>query len=123
MTTATNTLKVGIASVEQYRARTMAIARGEYVPAPNEPKVWFQSLETLAQVLSTKNRALLALIAETNPASLNELAEKTGRAKSNLSRTLKTMESYGLIHFEKGHGREIAPRVNYSGVELEMSFR
>lgn len=123
MTTATNTLKVGIASVEQYRARTMAIARGEYVPAPNEPKVWFQSLETLAQVLSAKNRALLALIAETNPASLNELAEKTGRAKSNLSRTLKTMESYGLIHFEKGHGREIAPRVNYSGVELEMSFQ
>lgn len=123
MTAATNTLKVGIASVEQYRARTMAIARGEYVPAPNEPKVWFQSLETLAQVLSTKNRTLLALIAETNPASLNELAEKTGRAKSNLSRTLKTMESYGLIHFEKGHGREIAPRVNYSGVELEMSFQ
>jgi len=77
----------------------------------------------LAQVLSAKNRALLALIAETNPASLNELAEKTGRAKSNLSRTLRTMESYGLVHFEKGHGREIAPRVNYSGVELEMTFQ
>jgi predicted transcriptional regulator len=118
-----NNLKVGIASVDQYKARTMAIARGEYVPAPNEPKVWFQSLETLAQVLSVKNRALLAVIAETNPASLNELAEKTGRAKSNLSRTLKTMESYDLIHFEKGHGREIAPRVNYSGVELEMAFQ
>ena len=123
MATPMNNLKVGIASVEQYKARTMAIARGEYVPAPNEPKVWFQSLETLAQVLSVKNRALLAVIAETNPASLNELAEKTGRAKSNLSRTLKTMESYDLIHFEKGHGREIAPRVNYSGVELEMAFQ
>jgi|ERR1700692_1505661 predicted transcriptional regulator len=123
MTTATNTLKVGIATVEQYKARTMAIARGEYVPSADEPKVWFQSLETLAQVLSAKNRALLALIAETNPASLNELAEKTGRAKSNLSRTLRTMESYGLVHFEKGHGREIAPRVNYSGVELEMTFQ
>ena len=123
MTTATNTLKVGIATVEQYKARTMAIARGEYVPSADEPKVWFQSLETLAQVLSAKNRALLALIAETNPASLNELAEKTGRAKSNLSRTLRTMESYGLVHFEKGHGREIAPRMNYSGVELEMTFQ
>jgi len=123
MTTATNTLKVGIATVEQYKARTMAIARGEYVPSADEPKVWFQSLETLAQVLSAKNRALLALIAETNPASLNELAEKTGRAKSNLSRTLRTMESYGLVHFEKGHGRGIAPRVNYSGVELEMTFQ
>jgi len=33
------------------------------------------------------------------------------RAKSNLSRTLKTMERYGLIHFEEGTGRQIAPRV------------
>lgn len=115
-------LKVGIASLEQYKARTMAIARGEYVPSPDEPKVWFQSLETLAQVLSDKNRSLLTLMAETQPASLSELAERSGRAKSNLSRTLRTMERYGLVRFEKGEGRELAPRVNYSGVALEMSF-
>jgi predicted transcriptional regulator len=86
----TNVLNVGIASLEQYKARTMAIARGEYVPGPDEPKVWFQSLETPAQVLSDRNRSLLALIAETKPASLSELAECSGRAKSNLSRTLRT---------------------------------
>jgi predicted transcriptional regulator len=117
------TLKVGIATLEQYKKRTMSIAQGEYVPAPNEPKVWFQSLETMSQVLSDKNRALLALIVKTQPQSLNELAEKTGRAKSNLSRTLKTLERYGLVHFEEGPGRQIAPRVNYSGVELEMIFQ
>ncbi|HVT30315.1 MAG TPA: helix-turn-helix domain-containing protein [Lacipirellulaceae bacterium] len=117
-----NVLKVGIASLEQYKARTMAIAKGEYIPSPDEPKVWFQSLETLAQVLSDRNRSLLALIAETKPASLTELAERSGRAKSNLSRTLRTMEQYGLVHFEEGEGREVAPRVNYSGVELELSF-
>jgi predicted transcriptional regulator len=117
------TLKVGIATLEQYKSRTMAIARGEYVPAPDEPKVWFQSLETLSQVLSDRNRALLALIVKTRPKSLTELAETTGRAKSNLSRTLRTMERYGLVHFEEGPGRQIAPRVNYSGVELEMMFR
>jgi predicted transcriptional regulator len=82
-----------------------------------------QSLETMSQVLSDKNRALLALIVKTQPKSLSELAERTGRAKSNLSRTLKTMERYGLIHFEQGPGRQVAPRVNYSGVELEMTFR
>jgi predicted transcriptional regulator len=32
------------------------------------------------------------------------------------------MEQYGLVRFEEGEGREVAPRVNYSGVELEMSF-
>ncbi len=116
-------LKVGIATLEQYKQRTMAIARGEYVPARNEPKVWFQSLETMSQVLSDKNRALLALIVKTQPQSLSELAETTGRAKSNLSRTLKTMERYGLVYFEQGPGRQIAPRVNYSGVKLEMTFQ
>ena len=116
------TLKVGIATFEEYKERTMAIARGDYVPAQDEPKVWFQSLATMSQVLSDKNRALLGLIVKTQPQSLNELAEKTGRAKSNLSRTLKTMERYGLVYFEQGPGRQIAPRVNYSGVELEMTF-
>jgi predicted transcriptional regulator len=116
------TLKVGIATLEEYKKRTMAIARGDYVPAPDEPKVWFQSLATMSQVLSDKNRALLGLIVKTQPQSLNELAEKTGRARSNLSRTLKTMERYGLVYFEQGPGRQIAPRANYSGVELEMTF-
>ena len=117
------TLKIGIATLEDYKKRTMAIARGEYVPTPDDPKVWFQSLETMSQVLSDKNRALLALIVRTHPKSLSELAEKTGRAKSNLSRTLKTMERYGLVHFEQGPGRQVAPRVDYSGVELELTFQ
>jgi predicted transcriptional regulator len=116
------TLKVGVATLEQYKRRTMAIARGEYTPAPGEPKVWFQSIETMSQILSDKNRALLALIATTQPQSLSALAEQTGRAKSNLSRTLRTMERYGLVRFEEGPGRQIAPRVNYAGVELKLSF-
>ncbi len=77
----------------------------------------------MSEVLSDKNRALLTLIVKTNPQSIAELAERTGRAKSNLSRTLKTMERYGLVHFEQGPGRQVAPRVNYSGVELEMTFQ
>ena len=108
------TLKIGIASYDQYKARTIAIARGEYTPPANGPKIWFTSLESFAKLLSERNRALLALIAQTHPASLNELAEKTGRAKSNLSHTLRTMERYGLVHLEKGHGRRLTPRVDYT---------
>src|ERR1035438_1371130 len=40
------TLRVGIASYEQMKARTVAIARGEYKPAAGEPKVWFTSAES-----------------------------------------------------------------------------
>jgi predicted transcriptional regulator len=117
-----NTLKVGIASREEFQERTMEIARGNYVPGRDEPKVWFDSLGTLSQVLSDQNRKLLKLILETQPGSLQELAERSGRATSNLSRTLKTMERYGLVRFEAGPNRRLAPRVNYSGVELELPF-
>ena len=103
-------LKVGIASRDTFKKRTIAIAKGEYVPAKDEPKVWFESLATLSQVLSDQNRALLQLIVEMEPQSLNELAERSGRAPSNLSRTLRTMERYGLVHFEKRPHRQLAPR-------------
>ena len=117
------TLKIGIATLEQFKARTIAIAKGKYKPGRGEPKLWFTSLESVAKLLSPKNRALLKLIAETHPNSLQELVEKTGRAKSNLSRTLKTMENYGLVQFKKGHGRNRAPRVNYTGLSLDVPLQ
>jgi len=114
------TLKVGIASYEDMKARTMAIARGERKPRRNEPKVWFTSLESFARVLSDHNRALLELIAEQEPDSLAELAELSGRAKSNLSRTLRTLSEYGLVDLEKGHKGRIVPRVPYSDIVLDL---
>jgi len=117
------TLRIGIATYEQFKARTIAIAKGEYKPRRDEPKLWFTSLESVAKLLSPKNRALLKLIAQTHPGSLQELADKTGRAKSNLSRTLKTMENYGLVQFEKGHGRQRAPRVNYTDLSLDLPLQ
>jgi predicted transcriptional regulator len=117
------TLKVGIASYEQFKNYTMAIVRGEHKRTPDEPKVWFSSIDSFAKVLSERNRELLRVIAETKPQSLNELAAATGRAKSNLSRTLKTMERYGLVRFEKGKGRTLAPRTPYTDVVLDLSLR
>ena len=114
------TLKVGIASYEEMKARTMRIARGEYRVAPDEPKVWFTSTESFAKVLSAGNRELLRIIAEKSPGSLDELAQITGRAKSNLSRTLKTMEGYGLVRLERGERGRIRPKVAHDRVELAL---
>ena len=114
------TLKVGIASYEDMKARTMAVARGERRIAANEPKVWFTSTESFAKVLSAGNRDLLRVIAEQAPASLDELSRITGKAKSNLSRTLKTMAGYGLVRLERGERGRIAPRVTHDRVELDL---
>jgi predicted transcriptional regulator len=114
------TLKVGIASYEEMKARTMAVARGKRRVAPGGPKVWFTSTESFAKVLSAGNRELLRVIAERAPGSLDELARITGKAKSNLSRTLRTMEGYGLIRLERGERGRIRPQVLYDRVALDL---
>ncbi len=114
------TLKIGIADYEEMKARTVAIAKGERKPAPGEPKVWFTSIESFAKVLSAGNRDLLRVIAEKAPGSLDELSQLTGRAKSNLSRTLKTMEGYGLVRLERGERGRITPKVMAERVELDL---
>src|SRR5437899_2405415 len=114
------TLKIGIASYKEMKARTMAAARGKRRIAPDEPKVWFTSTESFAKVLSASNRELLRVIAEKAPASLDELARITGRAKSNLSRTLRTMEGYGLVRLERGERGRITPKIMHDRVELDL---
>jgi predicted transcriptional regulator len=114
------TLKVGIASYEEMKARTVRIARGEHRVSAKEPKVWFTSTESFAKVLSAGNRDLLRVIAEKAPASLDELARLTGRKKSNLSRTLKTMAGYGLVRLERGTRGRIAPKVAHDRIELYL---
>ena len=114
------TLKVGIADYEEMKARTLRIACGEQRPEADDPQVWFTSTESFAKVLSAGNRDLLRVIAEKSPGSLEELSEMTGRAKSNLSRTLKTMVGYGLVRMERGRGRRRAPKVVHDRVALEL---
>ena len=116
------TLKVGIASYEAMKARTMAIAKGDLRPRPGDPKVWFTSPESFAKVLSNRNRALLAQIVNTQPTSLHELAASSGRTPGNLSRTLKTMERYGLVRLHKGERGKLRPEVPYRDVQLEMTL-
>ena len=112
-------LIVGIASYNDMKARTLAIARGDYTSKRGEPKVWFTSLESFVKVLSRRNVELLQIIAEQQPEGYAELAALSGRKKSSLSRTLRTMERYGLVRLEKGPERKIIPHALYSDVELK----
>lgn len=92
---------VGIMSQERMRERVLAIAKGEYKPKPSEPKIWFTSMRSLAEVLSDENRALLKVIRESKPESIRSLAMMTGRQPGNLSRTLKTMANYGFVEMKR----------------------
>lgn len=90
-------MKIGIMSPADMRARTIAIAKGEYVPRPGEPKIWFPSLESVAQLLNEDNREMLRAIANAQPASVSDAAKVVRRHAGNLSRTLKKLEQYGIV--------------------------
>lgn len=115
------TIKVGVMSKESYMKRTISIAKGEYKPRKSEPKVWFESVKSMAQILSNENQKLLRIIIKHNPSSLTELEYMTHRKKANLSRTLKTLEKYGIVELNKMHGK-IVPRVKATDFKVEFGL-
>jgi len=115
------TMKVGIITKTEYMRRTIAIAKGEYVPKKTEPKIWFESLKSMSQVLSTENQHLLKLIIQHKPRSITELEEITSRRKSNLCRTLKTLEKYGIVDLPKVKG-QVVPKVKATDFKVEFGL-
>jgi predicted transcriptional regulator len=105
---------------EEYQKRTIEIARGTYKPKKDEPKIWFESLQSLAQVLSPDNQELLEIIIETKPNSIKELEATTGRKSSNLSRTLHMMEQYGLVELVRD--KTLKPVVKATDFKLEFGL-
>lgn len=111
---------IGILPQAEIRKRMLAIAKGDYKPKKGEPKVWFTSMKSMAEVLSDKNRALLHIIAETKPESLQDLAEATDRQASNLSRTLKTLANYGFVELKKNN-KKIIPVAKATKFEIHAA--
>ncbi|BBP05755.1 transcriptional regulator [Sulfuriferula plumbiphila] len=110
-------IAIGIMSQEKIRERMLAIAKGEYKPKPGEPKIWFTSMKSLAEVLSDENRALLNTIRDAQPQSISGLAVITGRKPGNLSRTLKTMSNYGIVEMRR-ENRHVRPIVKATEFQI-----
>lgn len=119
-------IKIGVMPLAQYKARTIAIAKGEYCPQSSEPKLWFNSMKSLANVFCEENQALLQIIIDKKPQSVSELEPITGRKANNLLRTLRLLENYGLVELLKGRqgrGRApLIPKVLYDVVDIELHF-
>lgn len=110
-------VRIGIMPQEKIRERVLLIAKGAYKPAADEPKIWFTSMRSLAEVLSDENRALLRVIRDTKPNSIKELSDTTGRKPGNLSRTLKTLSGYGIVELQKD-SKQVRPIAK--AVEFEI---
>ena len=110
--------RIGIMSEKLIRMRLLAIAQGKYKPQQDEPRVWYTSINAISQILRPENIELLRLIDSERPESLTQLSELTGRAKSNLSNTLKTLNEKGFIRLEQGVGKSVKPVALYTDFEI-----
>lgn len=120
-------LKIGVLPLEKFKERTLSIAKGAYKPKREEPKIWFNSIKSLANILSEENQELLRLIVDEQPQSISELEPLTGRKANNILRTLRTMENYGLVELvqakTKRPGRiPLVPKVIYDMNDIEIRF-
>lgn len=89
-----------IQSLASLEAEMRAVARGEKKAPADAAKPSFNSIEALIRLLTPENRRLLAVIRDKKPTSIAALAKLTGRAASNLTRTLGKLEAAGLVRLE-----------------------
>lgn len=108
-----------IISHRDLRDEMAAVARGEK-PAP----AWagtqtFDSMDALMRLLTPENRQLLALIRDRKPQSIAELAEMSGRAAPNLTRTLAKLETIGLVQMRTVERRKV-PTTSVRSLRIEI---
>lgn len=116
-----NTIKIGIMPMKEQQQYMLDVLSGKREKIKDEPKIWFSSMESMCQILSTPNLMLLSTILECEPESLAELSDLTGRARSNLSRTIKSMEKVGLVSIEKVKGKH-KPVLNADKLNLSIEI-
>ena len=108
-----------IQSLRSLREEMKAVARGERAAPADAAKPSFNSVDALIRLLTPENRRLLALIRDRKPGSVAELAQLTGRAQPNLTRTLAKLEAAGFIRM-KTVGRRKAPSAAIKKIVVEI---
>jgi predicted transcriptional regulator len=96
-----------IKTMRELEAEMRAVARGEKPAPADAARTTFESVDALIRLLTPENRALLAVIRDRKPQSIAELAKLTGRAASNLTRTLAKLEAVGFVSMQGEARRKI----------------
>ena len=89
------------------REEMKAVARGERLAPEDAGGTTFDSVEALLRLLTPQNRELLAIIRDKKPQSIAELAELTGRAQPNLTRTLGKLVAIGFVRLKNVDRRKV----------------
>ena len=97
------TIEIQIMSREQADAEFIAAFKGAHSrkKRPVKRGVYFTSLEAVRALLTEKRLALLHLIREHSPSSINQLAKIAGRNFKNVHADVMLLKGYGLIQMSR----------------------
>lgn len=112
------TIKIGIASVPEMHARTQAVIAGTRKVLPGEPKVWFPSISAATRVVSDENMAMLRVLREQKPESVDALARAMGKPVTEVAQSLQTMANFSLVKLNRKDG-SIVPVAACDHVSIE----
>ena len=83
--------------------------------------VALESVEAALRLLTGQNHDLIRLIEAGKFESMAELAAQSGRAESNLNRTIKKLSKLGLVTL-KQRGRLLKPELAVRSLRIELDF-
>lgn len=93
-------------------------AASDEVLAPGADRV-LDSMEAFARGLPDRGYAMLKLLARRRPASIVEVARKTGTTVTNTYFLLRLLKAGGYVEIEE-NGREKVPSVPYDAIRVEI---
>lgn len=113
------TIKIGIATVPEQWARLQAVVAGTQKVLPGEPKVWFPSISAAMRVVSDENMAMLRVLREQQPESVDALANVLGKPAPEVAQSLQTMANFSLVKLNRKDGI-VTPVAACDHVTLEL---
>jgi len=81
-----------------------------------------ESVEAALRLLTGQNRDLIRIIQAGKFDSMAELAAQSGRAESNLNRTIKKLSNLGLVTLKRDRGRLVKPELAIRSLRIELDF-
>jgi predicted transcriptional regulator len=97
----------------ELREEMRAVARGERAASP------LPAASLLGALSSPGNLELLQVINRERPESVSRLAELTGRAQSNVSRSLQQLARHGLVRLAR-EGKEVRPVPIAARIDVDL---
>ncbi len=104
------------------RKRVFASATAVRQFEGRQAMIALESVEAALRLLTGQNRDLIRIIQAGKFDSMAELAAQSGRAESNLHRTIKKLSNLGLVTLKRERGRLVKPELAIRSLRIELDF-